>query len=235
MVALTGCFHPSPPEGAACANGTDCPDPLICDLGVCVRSPHVIDADVDAPPDVAIDANLTCSCAGATLTCGGVAPVTCALGCMPQNPGARCLEVDPSNGVGITAASGLTMNITINSGIATFNTETGAVSGAFTRAAGQGINAGVAFELRTTGTQLIGVWTFHRLGLNSGATIRFTGARSAVFVSGTDVAIAGTIDGSGGCYGADAACAGPGGGIGGSTAAAKGCGPGGAPPAKNCR
>ncbi len=228
LVVLSACFHPTPPEGAACANGTDCPDPLICDLGVCVRSPHDsgLDADIDAPPDVAIDANLSCSCQGATLKCGGVPPVTCSLGCMPQSPGARCFEVDPSNGVGITSAAGLTTDITINGGTATFNTDSGAISGVLTRAAGVGVNADIAFELRTTGTQPIGVWTFHRLGLNSGATIRFTGARSAVFVSGTDAAIGGTIDGSGGC-GGDPMCAGPGAGLGGNTLAATGCGPGG--------
>lgn len=228
MLVLGACFHPTPPEGAPCANGTDCPDPLICDLGVCVRSPH--DAgpdDADAPPDVSIDANLSCSCVGATLTCGGVAPTTCELGCMPLAPGARCLDVDPSNGVGITATAGLTMDITVAGGVATFNTDSGAISGVVTRAAGQGISAGIAFELRTTGTQPIGVWTFHRLTVTAGATIRFTGPRSAVFVSGTDVAIAGTIDGTGGCYGADPMCAGPGAGVGGNTLAATGCGPGG--------
>ena len=228
-MVLCACFHPTPPEGAACANGTDCPEPLICDLGVCVHSPHdsALDADIDAPPDVSIDANLSCSCQGATLRCGGVPPVTCALGCMPQSPGARCFEVDPSNGVGITSAAGLTTNITISGGTATFNTDSGAISGVLTRAAGVGVNADIAFELRTTGTQPIGVWTFHRLGLTTGATIRFTGARSAVFVSGTDAAIAGTIDGSGGCNGADPMCAGPGAGLGGNTLAATGCGPGG--------
>ena len=227
VVGLSACFHPTPPEGAACANGTDCPDPLICDLGVCVRSPHDSGVDDDVPIDVSIDANLTCACQGATLTCGGVAPVTCALGCMPQNPGARCLEVDPSNGVGVTAAAGLTTDITINGGTATFNTDSGAISGVLTRAGGSGVIADIAFELRTTGTQGIGVWTFHRLGLNSGASIRFAGARSAVFVSGTDATIAGTIDGSGGCNGTDPLCAGPGAGVGGNTALATGCGPGG--------
>lgn len=223
----TGCFHPSPPEGRACANGTDCPDPLICDQGVCVRTPHDSGVDDGEPPDVSIDANLSCTCAGATLTCGGVAPETCALGCMPLSPGARCIEVDPSNGVGITAAATLTANISINAGIATFNTDSGAITGALTRAAGQGVSSEIAFELRASGTQLLGVWTFHRLGLNSGASIRFVGARSAVFVSGTDAAIGGTIDGSGGCYGGDPACAGPGAGTGGNTAIATGCGPGG--------
>lgn len=224
LVVLGACFHPSPPEGRACANGTDCPDPLICDLGVCVRSPH--DGSVDAL-DVAIDANPTCSCAGSLLTCGGVPAVTCALGCMPQSTGARCFDVDPSNNVGITAATGLTMDITVNGGVATFNTDTGAITGVIVRAAGQGTNAGITFELRMTGTQPIGVWSFHRLGVNAGASIRFSGARSAVFVSGTDAAIGGVVDGSGGCYGTDPLCAGPGAGIGGNTAVATGCGPGG--------
>lgn len=229
LVLIAGCFHPTPPEGAACARGTDCPDPLICDQGVCVRTPRdgaVDDGVIDAPPDVAIDADLSCTCSGGKLTCGSV-NTTCTLGCMPMTVGARCLDVDPSNGVGITAAGALTTDITVNGGIATFNTDTGAISGVITRSAGQGVIANIAFELRTTGTQPIGVWTFHRFAVNGGAAVRFTGARSAVFVSGTSVAVGGTIDGTGGCAGSDVACAGPGGGVGGNAAIATGCGPGG--------
>lgn len=227
LVGLAACFHPAPPEGAACANLTDCPSPLICDQGVCVRTGSGVDADVDAPSDAAIDADLSCVCQGGSkLDCSGVV-TPCTLGCMDSNPGARCVEVDPSNGVGITAADSLTTDIVIGPSVATFDTDTGAISGGLTRAGGAGVIADIAFELRTTGTQGIGVWSFHKLVLAAGGTIHFTGARSAVFVVGTTAQISGTIDGTGGCYGAEAACAGPGGGRGGNTLPAAGCGPGG--------
>ncbi|MBL0221002.1 MAG: hypothetical protein IPQ07_44925 [Myxococcales bacterium] len=85
---------------------------------------------------------------------------------------------------------------------------------------------GIAFELRMTGTTPLGVWTFHRLTVMAPATLQFTGTRSAVFVVGTTVTIAGTISGPGGCSN-QASCAGPGAGTGGSTVAATGCGAGG--------
>ncbi len=228
LLLVAGCFHPNPQEGGACGAGMECPSPLICDLGICVRTPGDGSVGEDAPPDVAVDADLSCSCTGSKIVCGTGMETVCTLGCMPLTPGARCIEIDPSNGVGITAASTLSTDITVNGGIATFNTDTGAISGVITRAAGSGVLANIAFELRTTGAQPIGVWTFHRLSVNGGAAIRFTGARSAVFVSGTDLNVGGTIDGSGGCYGGEPSCAGPGGGLGSTAMPATGCGPGGA-------
>jgi hypothetical protein len=191
---------------------------------VCV---HGGDAHVDAPPDVAVDADPSCGCQGATLQCAS-STTTCLLGCMDLTPGARCIEVVPSNGVGIAATGALSTDIAIDAGIATFDTDTGQIGGAFTRAAGPGVIADVAFELRTTGTQPIGVWTFHRLGVGAAGAVHFTGSRSAVFVAGTTVTIGGLVDASGGCYGGPVACAGPGGGVGASgITVANGCGPGG--------
>ncbi|MBL0216935.1 MAG: hypothetical protein IPQ07_24030 [Myxococcales bacterium] len=218
-----GCYHPSPLAGAPCAQGDVCPDPLICDRGVCVVERS--DAG-ETPPDVAIDADQSCMCSGDTLTCGGASPVTCMLGCQTLSVGARCMEVDASNDVGITAAETLTSDVSVASGVSTFNTESGRISGALSRSSGQGVLDGIAFELRMTGTTPLGVWTFHRLTVMAPATLQFTGTRSAVFVVGTTVTIAGTISGPGGCSN-QASCAGPGAGTGGSMIAATGCGAGG--------
>ena len=145
---------------------------------------------------------------------------------MSLNPGARCIEVDASNDVGITAAGTLTSDVSLQSAVSTFNTATGQISGGITRSPGQGVLGGIAFELRMSGTTPLGVWTFHRLTVMAAATIQFTGARSAVFVVGTGAAIAGTISRSGGC-GNQPSCAGPGAGTGGSMVVATGCGAGG--------
>lgn len=226
IVVVGACFRPAPPPGAPCAHQTDCPDPLVCVEELCVAAPG--DGGlVDAPPDISIDADPSCLCKTGALVCGGAQPVTCTLGCMDLSPGARCLEVDPSNGVGVTAAATLVQDKTITAS-ATFDTDTGAITGGLTRAPGQGVNSGIAFELRATGTTPLGVWTFHQLTLDASGTIRFKGARAAVFVVGTIATISGTIDGSGGCSGNGAAsCGGPGAGTGASATAATGCGPGG--------
>ncbi|HVK88140.1 MAG TPA: hypothetical protein VM513_28665, partial [Kofleriaceae bacterium] len=56
VALLAGCYEPSPPEGAPCTSAGSCPSPLVCDQGLCVRTPR--DASVrDAARDAAaIDA-----------------------------------------------------------------------------------------------------------------------------------------------------------------------------------
>lgn len=54
VIGVAGCFRPTPPEGAACARGTDCPAPLVCDRGICVGTPtdaDVVDLLETPPPD----------------------------------------------------------------------------------------------------------------------------------------------------------------------------------------
>src|SRR5438132_13880448 len=36
LLVVAGCYSPSPPEGAPCANGEMCPAPLTCVFGTCV-------------------------------------------------------------------------------------------------------------------------------------------------------------------------------------------------------
>lgn len=52
LVVMAGCYHPSPPDGAECNQARECPSPLHCDRGVCVRISSAPDAPIaDAPPD----------------------------------------------------------------------------------------------------------------------------------------------------------------------------------------
>lgn len=121
-------------------------------------------------------------------------------------------------------------NTTIQiAGLATFNTDTGEVTGALIRQPGEGVLAGIDFHrMATSSPPGLGVFSFHRLTITTSGTVHFTGAAAAVFAVARDATISGTIDGGGGCYGATRTCAGPGGGTGASTGTpAIGCGPGG--------
>jgi hypothetical protein len=178
-----------------------------------------IDAAIDA-----IDADLDCSCAGNDLVCPGHT-TTCPAGCTLDN-GPRCLDIVPSNGVsGDFPATPVGITIT---GIATFDTDTGFVNGVISRPIGTGVANNIGFDKTTFMATNLGVFSFSSLTVTSTGSVRFIGARSAVFVVQGDATISGTIDGIGGCHQNNKACAGPGGGTGGTFATpAKGCGPGG--------
>jgi hypothetical protein len=160
--------------------------------------------------DVAIpDADPSCQCLDAsTISCSG-GSATCALGCVAESPGAHCAVIDPSNGVPVdlTDVSGAV----VISGVATFDTDTGEISGAVTRSPGEGTIGGIRFVRMTASTPALGVFTFADLVVTASGTVRFAGSAAAVFVA-TSATIDGTIDASGGCYGADRTCPGPGGG-----------------------
>lgn len=40
VALLASCYQPSPPEGAPCTRAGTCPSPLVCDQGLCVRTPR---------------------------------------------------------------------------------------------------------------------------------------------------------------------------------------------------
>ncbi|MFN0251299.1 MAG: hypothetical protein ACKV2T_30770 [Kofleriaceae bacterium] len=226
LIALAACYAPQPPAGAPCSETQQCPVPLICDRGLCVTTPAVFDATIDV-----VDADTTCVCTSATnLTCAG-GDSTCVLGCFQEQGSniSRCHEMIVSNNVGVDDVDDVTSAITITGGTATFNTQTGAITGAMTRPAGIGVLNGIAF--RTAGA--LGVFTFHALEIAPSGIIRFVGTRAVAFVVGTSATIDGVIDGAGGCDGISS-CAGPGGGTGGFTTPALGCGPGGGSMTDDC-
>ncbi len=141
----------------------------------------------------------------------------------PDAPG----NMIASNGVvGTFPPGGIDVLI---SGIATFNTDTGEITGSYTRSAGTGAINGVDFETATYMSAPLGVFSFHRLTVSSTGHVHFTGVAAAVFVVAVTAQVDGEIDGSGGSCGGPHSCPGPGGGHGGTSAtAALGCGPGGA-------
>ena len=197
-VVLAGCYDPHPQAGSPCTSAGTCPRPLSCVDDVCVASA----ADAALPM---ADADPTCACSGGTLLCaGGSTP--CSLGCVAAAP-AHCARIIPSNGLEPAWADSLTARIVID-GSVTINSDTGAITGSFTRAPGTGVIAGVGFENHSFGATPIGVFVFHALTVPGDITL--TGTRAIAFLVGTDATITGTVTGSGGC-GAMQACAGPGG------------------------
>ncbi|HUJ62906.1 MAG TPA: hypothetical protein VLX92_30595 [Kofleriaceae bacterium] len=225
VLAVAGCYHPSLPAGSPCISNDQCPAPLACNAGYCT-SGDAGDIVRDAPPvDAAPDADLACSCQGETLACPS-GNTTCSISCSTTG-GPHCTALVPSNGVSTDLVSG-TGTVTIT-GLTTLDTDTGQITGVLQRAAGQGLDAGIAYAQQTTQGKPIGVFAFHRLSVTAAGIVHFTGSRAAVILVGTDATVAGTIDLSGGCYGNEIQCPGPGGGSGALyTATAGGCGPGGA-------
>ncbi|TMQ09438.1 MAG: hypothetical protein E6J90_38010 [Deltaproteobacteria bacterium] len=165
----------------------------------------------------------TPSCTGAMLTSCTGPMVSCALGCS-EDGDAHCFGPRPSNGVDPTAADPLRGTTTISAN-ATFDTDTGAIIGGLDRPAGTGIAAGVGYVQAPAsgpGGAPLGIFVFHNLTVEAGATVRFTGARAAVLLVGDAARIAGVINAAAGHP-----TPGPGGGAGGSEVGpARGCGAG---------
>ena len=219
-VLIASCDHSSFRDCAvSCTAATGCPDGLACGVeGFCRTGATA--TSCNGVRD-AFDADTSCVCSNNdTLSCSS-GQTTCGMGCVTDAP-AHCRAVMPSNGIPLGSLDLVDTAITVDD-TTMFDTDTGAITGGLTRAAGTGVIAGIGFT--TSGT--IGVFTLHQLSVSSFGTIEFTGGRSAAFVVETSATIDGAIDGSGGCYGTTPNCAGPGGGAGGTTTPAMGCGPGG--------
>lgn len=209
---LVGCYSPSPKEGAPCSVNSECPSPLVCTGGACVR-------EGTPAPDAALTGD--CTCEGSTLACPA-SDTPCVLGCSMMG-GAHCVMLTPSNGVAPTTAQALAMPIVID-GTTTFNVDTGRITGDYSRLAGPGVINGIGYEQRNFGAASLGVFSFYSLDVAATSKIQFAGTRSAVFVVARTVTVAGEVDLSGCTAGA---CAGPGGGDGTVyTARGQGCGGG---------
>ena len=169
----------------------------------------------------------TPGCSGAMLTtCTG--PVkACTLGCSDVGD-AHCIGPRPSNGVDPAAVAGLSGTTTIT-GDTTFDTGTGEITGALSRAPGTGIDAGIGYvqSAGVGGGAPLGIFVFHNLTVEVAALVRFTGPRAVVFLVGDTAKIDGQLEPSAGQ--GMPSNPGPGGGAGGTAGApAGGCGPGGA-------
>lgn len=167
-------------------------------------------------------------CDGNTLmACGG--PVTCEIGCVDDTPttDAHCLAAAPSNGVDPGDVA-MTESILITED-ATFDTDTGLITGGLQREPGSGVRSGIGYRAvaQPNSTVELGVFAFRDLTIGHDATVQIIGSRAAVLLVGGVANIGGILDLTGGR--GDRTNAGPGGGIGARSTAehATGCGPGG--------
>ncbi len=175
-----------------------------------------------------VDASLTLTqctpgCQGNDLdTCTGTT-LTCALGCSSDGD-AHCKAPTPSNGIDPTLASQLNGTTTISAN-ATFDTDTGMITGGLDRSPGMDVINGIGYaQVTPSAGAPLGIFVFHNLMIDAAATVRFTGSRAAVLLIGDTAKIAGVIDVAAG-HGTRSA-PGPGGGAGGDSGSAQGCGAG---------
>jgi hypothetical protein len=187
----------------------------------------------DAPHDVAIDTPATVSCGVAGTTCdndvlhecdGMTDRLTpCAWGCVAAAT-AHCAVLTP--GVSPLASTDFDPNGLLPVDLSgTLNTSTGQIAGATNRAAGAGINAGIAYEVRS------GVAIFRAARIHISSTLSLTGTVPVALVASGTIRVDATIDARGGCRtnGLFSQTAGPGGHNGGGPdTAAGGSGNGGA-------
>lgn len=120
----------------------------------------------------------------------------CELGCASV-PKAHCKRLNPT--APVTEAQLLRNDLSavvIPSGTTTFDTSTGAISGALTRAANEiarrtEVIEGIAFGATDDG---YGIFSFGKLTLAGGATLKLIGEQAAIIVSSTSMSVLGVID-----------------------------------------
>ena len=210
LVLVAGCYRPAPEEGTPCSPLGECPSPLTCSSdGRCVRE------GADAPSDMAIDvmpdADLTCSCAGPTMLHCASGDTACTLGCS-MAPAAHCKQVVPSNGVDAALAGAVSSPLGVaNGSTVVCDTDTGQITGDFTRAAGEGVINDVGFKKHMHFGRAIGLFYVSSLDVNPTGLVRFKGSAAAALLVRHTLTVDGRIDVSAGCGGTDRTCAGPGG------------------------
>jgi len=130
-----------------------------------------------------------CTMPGSPLTI-----TACPSGCTALSGPARCQHLSPTG----AAERGDGANATAPVALAAdtvFNTETGEITGGFTRAAGPGVVAGVWYRLATQpgSTVRLGVFGVQGLTVNDAVTVRIAGKHPLVIVSSGDVTLGGTL------------------------------------------
>src|ERR1041385_3380694 len=153
----------------------------------------------DSPPDSGpcTAAGDTCEADGVTIaTCADVGAfpttTTCDWGCSSTGS-VHCRVLVPSGGAVLPADFDGAGLASVSLGVTTIDTDTGAITGSFTRASGTGIKAGVDYEVRGN----VAVFRFGSLDVT--AKVSLTGGKAIAFVSAGAITIAGTLDATAGC------------------------------------
>jgi hypothetical protein len=124
----------------------------------------------------------------------------CGLGCNTTATPARCLRLQPSGSLEPDDYALATAMVTFSGGVV-LNTESGEITGGFTRPIGEGDKMGVTFRsvAQPGSTVRVGAFGFAKLDIPAGASISFTGRNPVALLSAGDITLAGTIDARGDC------------------------------------
>jgi hypothetical protein len=127
--------------------------------------------------------------------------IACPAHCTANGGVPHCQLLDPSGAADPTDYQQAGIGDVMITADATFNTDTGAISGGFTRPGMGGVQMGVWFRsLQQAGSTVsLGVFGFHSLNLAKGATLHFTGKGPAVLAAAGDLNLDGNLDLTGDC------------------------------------
>jgi hypothetical protein len=151
----------------------------------------------DGGADAGAGCQAVCLDGGGLQTCGpdGGAVTACALGC--SEAGApHCRQFVPT---GIATLADLSVagvaSVALDAGVALFNTDTGAINGALSRApnvvfSNQEVLSGIGFHQTGDG----GVFSFASLTIPSGAILQIYGSTPAALAASGDITVDGLID-----------------------------------------
>jgi hypothetical protein len=118
----------------------------------------------------------------------------CPSGCTALSGPARCQHLSPTGAAERGDGANATLPVVLAADT-TFNTETGEITGGFTRAAGPGVVGGVWYRLASQpgSTVRLGVFGVQGLTVNDSVTVRIAGKHPLVIVSSGDVTLGGTL------------------------------------------
>lgn len=207
LVVVAGCYQPSPPSGAACANG-QCPSGLRCVDGICISGDPTGDAQT-----LSDACGIPARCEGEVLVdCEASTP--CTLGCSSAGEAPHCRALVPSNGITPALLDGATANVIADK--LDFDTTDGRIKTAniVIREPGEGVRNGIGFYI----IDGMGVFTAASMTVPTGEGWTGGGPNTWVLYSATTITVLGELD-----AGASLNAGGPGGKNGGSTASTLAC------------
>ncbi|HUS66784.1 MAG TPA: hypothetical protein VMZ28_19740, partial [Kofleriaceae bacterium] len=122
----------------------------------------------------------------------------CAFGCAGTTP--HCLRLEPSGALD-PADYLMATTPTVIAADASFDTDTGAITGGFSRDAGPGLMNAVYYRSvpQPGSTVRIGAFAFGGLSVNPGVTLTFVGRSPVALLSSGNAMIGGTLDLQGNC------------------------------------
>ncbi|MBN2498317.1 MAG: hypothetical protein JXR96_27250 [Deltaproteobacteria bacterium] len=175
----------------ACAGGAPypCPDSEDgCSLGRCDEEARACASDV-APDGAECDDGDDCT-VGDTCRAGVCQPGgPCPLGCNTDYDPPTCYQVQASNAEPSLLCVPLAGSLELTSGEAVLDTDAGTLDG-------EPVPTYMAWPQSDPGARELGVFSFERIEIGAGTTLRITGSRPCVLLACEDAVIDGILDAS---------------------------------------